>query len=227
MKKLIMTVLLVLIGCAPSTRFISPEYDGKTLVGKTIVITPLTDRNLFIENTDDVKDDLGDGNARSVYTSFFDSTMTQAVRKYARMRKVRIKDFNIQPVLESTTFTIGKDKTMEIALPQEGQTTEFDSTYDFVLFIGRLDISRYAGQAGTWIPGPKGGGSTVGGKSPALLHKVTYAIWDNEKGKIVCYGQFDAEASFAFAMTRGTWVSAVETVAYLILEESPFFKRSY
>lgn len=226
MKRLFLIGLLWLVSCAPATQFISPEYEGKHFKGGTLAIVKPTGDALYIENADDVADDLGKGKATEIYTAFFDSQIVRSVRMYSAFKKVAVDTPKNMAEFERTTFTIGTDKTMEVALPAEGKPAVFDNMYDYALIIGRLNIHRFAGQAGMYMPGPNGG-SFSGGKPAALVHNVTYAIWDNKAGKVVCYGQFASEASLIFAMTRNTWEGGISGLAHTILTKSPFYLTAY
>jgi hypothetical protein len=226
MKRLILIFMLWLVSCAPVTQFVSPEYAGKKLQGGRLAIVKPTSDALYIENADDVVDDLGKGNATEIYSAFLDSQVVQSIRMYGAFKKVRVAEPRNRTEFERTTFTIGTDKTMEISLPAEGKPAAFDSTFDFALIIGRLNVSRFAGQAGMYMPGPNGV-SFSGGSPAALVHDVTYAIWDNKAGKVVCYGQFSSQATIIFAMTRNTWENGILGFTQTILSKSPFYTMAY
>jgi len=90
-----------------------------------------------------------------------------------------------------------------------------------VLYIGRLEINRFAGQAGCGFPARMGQHDR--GKSAALVHTVTYAIWTIKPGKSYVTDNF-LQKSFSIRYDQKYMAKRDQWIAQLIMEKSPFYR---
>lgn len=223
---IVSAVCLLFMSCAPPMTFVVAEYKNQKFTKSHLAVKMYQPGDFFIQNADDVLDDLDTlktGQVQEVYSAFFNRQFPRSLARNSIFRSIKFFKFEKSTENQPTTFYVGKNEPISFDLPSDGARFEIDSLYRFVLIMKPLQISRYAGSAGTWVMNAGGGGSFVGGSSPALEHYTEYVLWDNLKGKPVAYGKLSVSASVFMAMTRNTWLNALDGLAAEILRKTPFY----
>ena len=125
-------------------------------------------------------------------------------------------------------FSESDRETQYIYIPEQGTFIELRKVKnaDVVLYINEFKIWRNAAQSGTWIPGPNGTQTYTGGKFPDLEYEAKFFFWDNKAKKLISYGQVNANATFAFAMSIDDWQANNENLAKMLLKASPFANKA-
>jgi hypothetical protein len=120
--------------------------------------------------------------------------------------------------LVESKLVLNYHDTMKIFLPQDGSLFSSDSIKSgYVLFIDNLHINKTGGISGAWI-----GGNYVGGASPSLYQILNFALWDNEKGKVISYGKTDSYSDIYSNVNKKNWASAIKGIVDNILSYSSF-----
>ena len=215
---LVAFLFLFLFGCSSSSTVIDKDYENQELENKTISIVRLFD-SPNISNYDDVTDDLGPGVPEEVYLNFFKERFKATFRNSSFFREISFIDTLPKTKLIEKKLKISNDVQLRVYLPKENSKfNEINS--DFVLFLYNLNANRPAGSSGTFM-----NGMMMGGSFEKLYHQLDFALWDNEKGKLVSYGKVDDESDVLFAMTESNWSSVIRGLAIKILKLSPFKLR--
>lgn len=216
------SVVIGLVGCSANTSILMKEYKGTVLTSHTM--------GVFIDppqiiNTDDVADDLGAGVADEVYMDYFKSIFPKYIMKFGRVDTVVFfHGVNTQGLLPRELELTGKEN-LRIFLPADSVCVGSDSVDpDYVLFISKYYISRIRASAGNYLPGfgafP---GMYNGGSAGKLSHYFQYAIWDNQKGRLVSYGRIEETSELVlYTMTKSNWTACIENSAMAVMKASPF-----
>lgn len=204
------------------------EYEDVKLTNATLSIVKLFDKPK-IANKDDVTDDLGEGIPEEIYLKYFKQKFVAGIHVGASsLKKIEFVDSIPKTELYEKTLIIPNDVKLrsrlpdiefKISLPQEGKKLESVNTA-FILFLYNLDINRIAP---TQSIGVNMNGIPSGGGSPGkLFHQLNFALWDNEKGKLVSFGKVTDESTIVFAMNESNWSIVIRGLATKILRLSPF-----
>lgn len=208
-------MIFILYSCSPSSTVLMKDYEDQNLTGKSLSIVKVFDRPI-ISNYDDVTDDLGAGVPEAVYMKYFKQKFTATLQQYAFINNVVFVDSISKSYLNEKLLNISNGVQIRAYLPNENIKLK-NINSNFILFLYNLNISRLAGSTGTFM-----NGSMVGGSFEKLFHQLDFAIWDNDKGKVVSYGRIEANSSVLFAMTESNWESDINHLALKIVQESPF-----
>jgi len=224
--RLLLLCTFLLCSCANKTMVISPDYKKNAIKKAGIVVVLMEQPD--INNTDDVTDDFGEGDPDELYLKHFNQKFTEYLQKYTYLSPITIDTLNAQMTFIEETLELNQKKDIIIKVPQSSEKYVFNGFEpEYILFIQKFSIIRKAATSGVFIPGPPGRpGGYTGGTSPALLHVGEMLVWDNYNQKKVLYGQFDAKATFLFAMTKNVWDAALKDMILTIFKDSPFMLKS-
>jgi hypothetical protein len=207
-------ILFMIIGCGPAS-MVMPEYKDKVLSAKHIVVAS---DSVKILCKDDVDSDIGYGNPDDVYKRFFEDLFPGKIKQFARVDQISFLKGILSDTLKLRILPIRSNKSMKIALPDDGVRLKTDSlAADYILFINEYSINHIV----------TGGTTTANGVPMAgfddLIHKLNFAIWDNTKGSLVSYGQIESKTGFGiFRKARSVWQDCIEELAQEIMKSSPF-----
>jgi len=236
MKILIASLLsLLLCHCAPSTQFLSPDYQGKDFSGQTLRIFPPAVSQLHIISMEDFEDDFGEikENKEAFLAQLTEDEISSGFKAGAHQIEIT-DDSAAKPVPDSATQKFSEsigDKTIEVRIPKKEFLDSNGIKARFALIFGAVTYERKTSGGPGWslmapiaIMGPVSlnAGKSGGGGSKALTASLDYLIYDYGENKPVAYGQANGVAHFSFAMTRSDWYVAAKDAARRILEKSPF-----
>ncbi len=202
------------------------SYKAEAIVNPGIAIC--LSQLFTIENPDDVKDDLGDGNPKDVYLTFFKRQLPIALAQHSTIRKTiflapRINlEYDTNYVL--TTHAIGRRGLISMYEPKPtSRITVGDSTIRFILFIEKLNISR-AQVMGSMSVGAGHNQTSVTTRTDVLAHKFNFVVWDMQAKKSVNYGSIEANDEIGLTMTKRDWETILESAVKEIVTGTPFEK---
>ncbi len=214
---IVVIAILYLTGCSTPTAILTKEYSSQKFTNKTVSIIQLFAKP-WIDNEDDVLDDLGEGVPEEVYMSFFKQKLTNSFNNSNCFSRVNYYGKYSGSGLVEQIFEISEKERMKILLPKEGEGITGDSlTSDFILFIDDLKVSRISGSAGFWT-----GNHYSGGSFSTLFHELKFALWDNQNQMLASYGRINEECAIPFGMTKDSWEMVIDGLVIKILEYCPF-----
>lgn len=214
MKKLIILILgmLLLIGCT-TTYYTSPEYRNRKIPGKTLGIFI---NEYFASNTQDVKDDLGEGDPQKVLGAYLDNVLPEFAMKYSNINESGVVIKTDLSNLQETKLEINSENKIYVNMPEKGEAFKTDSTYyDYILVIDDLNINRSETQSTEF-------GIKVSGKGNKLISQCEYYIWDNSKNQVVAYGEQNNTVSFILGMSEQSWSLLFEKMTKGFFSDTPF-----
>ncbi len=212
---LLIIVAVSLTACIPRTHFVvlQPDYQGIVITDASLAVLT-TDP--VISNSDDVIDDLGTGIPQEVFQDFFGKTIPPALLDQSHCREVSIEAIDSSVRLRPRILDIDGERQVRVKLPDDGTRVGTGSfAAEFLLFIENLSISRIGEHKGSI------GGD---GSTEYLQIFATFALWDNRSGRLVSGGETRIKATVFFAMTKGTWETALRNLARNMLKDSPFYR---
>jgi len=212
-------LVVFLGGCAPTkTIFINPQYENQAIQDASMGIDFPVNK-LFIENTDDVVDDLGGGVADSVYHGWFESFFPAVLKKKSSLSTISFCQIPYDNKFEQTTFAMNEKESFTVQIPKPG--TRFQDTSRFLLFIEGLKIYRVGPTSSAPMPGV-----TPSGTWPKLTNELKFLIWDNEYGRALSYGKAASESDCVFfTMTKRNWEDVVRKIISQLVSNTPLFKK--
>ena len=215
-RVLVLFVPIVLFSCStPELTFVTKDYSGRSMTRASLAVNmPL--RELLLSNSDDVVDDLGEGNADSVYYNFFRQEMPTALLSISYCTKVTVTRELWDSSFVPKKFQLATKETFTVRLPPD--STVFPDTAQYILFIQGLKSYR---ESMSFMGTPVGGST-----NSSLVHQLTFFIWDNRHGKLVSYGYPNGSSSFRFGMSKSDWRTTLKKLARAIMSNSPFYMKS-
>ena len=208
-------ISFLLFACSTKTAILMDEYKDNKLSGKDLAIVKAFE-NPSIINYDDVTDDLGSGVPEEVYMAFFKLNFIDAFKSNTSLKEIKFIDKFSKTGLTEKVLDISDEDKIRAYLPSEGNIIDSLKS-DFILFLYGINSSRVAGQTGSYV-----NGAYIGGSFGKLYQQISFALWDNVKGKVVSYGRVDDDSSIIFGMTKGHWESVVNSLAMKLIRLSPF-----
>jgi hypothetical protein len=122
-------------------------------------------------------------------------------------------------LLKERKLNISEDEQLRVYLPKNGAKAE-GITSNYIVFIYSIDGSRPGGSSGMFV-----NGMMIAGSFEKLYHLMTFAVWDNDKGKLVSYGKVDEESTVVLRMTENNWSAVIRGLVIKLLQKSPFKLR--
>jgi hypothetical protein len=222
MKKMqIISIFLLIIGCASQSTRMSPQYKDVKINDISLAIAPFYGR-IYIRYEGSVKEEFGEGEKDSLILKFFKNRLYNCLKKSGIFTKIGYSDYSVDFLWERLAVP-GEDIDRDfIEVPSDGVKITFvNGVPDFILFISELFIHSSLEISGSIAPG----GMIIPNADKELKITSRFAIWDNKIGKLVSYGTVDASAENILpAVTISEWRRAVDEYANEILDESPFQK---
>jgi len=214
MRKLIIliAIMLLLLGCT-TTYYTAPEYRNRKIPGKTLGIFI---NEYYVSNTQDVKDDLGEGDPQKVFRDYLSNVLPQQATHYSNLNESGFVEKTDRSNLKETRLEINSENKIYVHMPEKGEAFKTDLThYDFILVIDDLSINRNESQS-TDI------GIKVSGKGNKLISQCEYYIWDNSKNQVVAYGEQNKTVFFLLGMRDKTWSLLFEKMVKGFFSDTPF-----
>jgi hypothetical protein len=172
--------------------------------------------NITIDNESSVKDDLGEGDPRMVFSNLIKETLPAEIEHNTRFNKALFLDEQARVKLEKKHLRINDRETVDLMLPPEGQTFQSDATMtDFVLFL--QNFKTYEEYHSSYNPSTR-----TTSTSRELKCSFEFLIWDNKIGKVVSYGRGVSSDTVNLKMNENTWRKAVAGISWLIADHTPF-----
>ena len=150
-----------------------PEYQNVKIQNKDLLIVPLdsiTDNLSVFDSSDSLEN----------YISIFQRELENTINTEATFSSILIGNIENKEVLKKQTLEISNDVS-EVLLPSPDKLVIAEDEFipDFLLFIIKLELySRLYDDPDMVWEDPQN----------AVVQEITYVIWDNQKGKAVCYG---------------------------------------
>ncbi len=214
-------VCLLMARCAGTGRKIMPEYEHVNVEKSRLGIV-LFKENMAMHNIDDIADVLGGGEPREVLHGFLASRFRELAIKDGKFGAVEIiNGCDTSGFTKSTQF-LASDDPVQLRVPSKNACTGDSAA--FLLFLDRFEVSRDRKTGTTMVStGPYGTMRTTRvGASDKLILKGTFALWDNLAGKIVAFGKISQKTDVVTAITKQTWIAAVESIASKIFVDTPY-----
>lgn len=222
-RHLLLTLLLAFtLSCAKSTIKIMPDYANKTFaVQKLAVIAVNSD--IYIGNTIDLKDDLGEGKPEVIFTRLLKTLFPDKLKHYSRFENFLYVDSLSIPNPREIMVSISKEQELSVTIPGEGEKLKIDSLNpDVILFINKFTTDRKVTHNSGWRDG---NGMRFGeGSSSSLQYKAVFVLWDNRMGKVVAQGESVGEDKVVGGMNYKTWNKAFNDVARNIMVKTPYYR---
>lgn len=234
MKKMIyLFIVLILSGCATSTRVVMPQYKNRKNPGKSMGIIV---NNIFVECPKDVNDDLGEGDPDTVFREYFEYLFSRNLREKSNLSVAIYPETVDSTNFERRAIIISDDVSIDANIPPDGSIISTEPVYfDYVLIIEELTVSKIMG-LDIHATISAGGLTPLSPTAKASLElKYSYVLWDNGEKQILAYGFEKIDKKYSFALRKMIWDSSVEIMATQILKDTPFdiltgkfrnFKRS-
>ncbi len=222
---------IILQACgASSSIIINDEYKGRQF-DKVSLSVSLPRNEVFIENGDDVTDDLGEGDVYDVFLGFFKEHFTRALRRYSTFNTVKYLELRHGIYYDTNfikqSYQISRHEMLSFNKPKQGKSIYFEKdSSEFILFIEGFKVHRISASPGVFMPGPIGSpGTHTGGSNAKLGYEFRFIVWDNPKGQSVYYGKVESQDDVGlFSMTIEDWKTNIDALAKEIVKKSPFKK---
>lgn len=203
MKNILLIFITILMISCSSTRFVSDqEWINPPETFSVFITEP------FVENTDDVKDDLPEH--ADNFIGWFKSSLGQELEKISGKTPIinQIED----SLLVFVPLQLTKKNTIQIPLP--------DTTFKapgIAFFINPIKVFRQNDLSVNR--------HTTGMPNHKLVFNALYSVIDTDNNKILAYGILYSTQTFHIAMTRGNWEKSIRKLAKQLLEGTPLSKK--
>jgi len=245
----IITFSLFVISCTQPYYHVFGSYKNKKIkTGKFVIFSPTYDFSETLQ--DDIITDFGDKNTDQLFKDFFYDKLIHALYLESNYDKsiyapdlpvrksiMEIKNLPKKTNLLKRVLTVYDTLNINLMLPKDSEKIQFSDKVDYVLVMDTIKMfystdtlsgssytpgmtfSTSAGNMTT--PGTFGGG---GGPQHFLIMSTQYAIWDNNKGKIIIFGKGLAKSRLKRGKIK-TLENTIEELATVVLYGSPFSWR--
>jgi hypothetical protein len=250
MKKyffILLSFLLIGISCSINNlfkpnyqkQFVTKEYNGKAIRNASLIVKAPAPFQVFIDNADDVADDLGEGDEGVVYLQLLQTQIIKALKGQSTFSKITYKQALKSGEYKPRAFSFAKNSLMLINMPTDGEKILFDKdSADYVLLLDSIHYCRDCGNLSDRIvfraertikwSDPNAPTMTFPGgmfEKRNYLYSLYFALWDNKAGRLVSYGIVEGEISTTFGMTKSKWESSIDEIVEQIIQKSPFSKN--
>ena len=212
---------LLLTQCAGTSLKVMPDYK-KMNVEKSRLGIVLLKESMVIRNQDDIAEDLGGGETKEVFHGFFTSQFKEFAKKDGKFGNVAVVNGCDTSGFTKSTQFLSSDDPMQVRVPSKNAC--MSDSVPFFLILDNFDISRDK-KAGTTVvtAGPNGTMRTnkVGAYDNLVL-RGTFVLWDNLAGRIVSFGKIFEKTGVVPALTKKTWITAVESISSKIFVDTPY-----
>jgi hypothetical protein len=212
---------LLLAQCAGTALKVMPEYKNMNVEKSRLGIILLKE-GMVINNQDDIADDLGGGETKEVFHGFFTSQFKEFAKKDGKFDEVEVVNGCDTSGFTKSTQFLSSDDSLNVRVPSKKACV--GDSVPFLLILDYFDISRDQKSGSTVVTmGPYGTMRTTKvGASDNLVLTGTFVLWDNLAGKIVSFGKINEKTGVLMAMTKQTWITAVESISSKIFVDTPY-----
>lgn len=159
-----------------------------------------------------------------VYTGFFRLEFPVLAKKLTTLNAVTFPNLVVTlPDNESLKTVSGNTF---VRLPESGTRILSDSV-DYVLIIQDLRMYRRHPSSGKYSQSTGAGGEprpalNVVSDNEVLVHELTVAFWDNNRGRLMAHGSLEIKQPVTVSITEESWLDALEEIASIIFDQGPF-----
>jgi uncharacterized protein YehS (DUF1456 family) len=222
-----------LLSCVGTKVVMNPNYSGKDLTNRELLIFPIINGVINVTNPKDVKDDFPE-DEREVNLVIRDNFMKVLFERTQNdIQNISVSDFNLsnhdlgdffnKDSYSKVLKKIGDDNfPYEFYIPKKVFLKKLNCNPDIVYVINKITFKRFEGSAGTWSGGIGATATYSGGKSSSLYSEVKFIIWDYQQNNAIGYGEFEVGTSFVFAMTNDTWATQFNRIVKTMFKKTPF-----
>jgi hypothetical protein len=242
MKSIIIILLLLLaVSCSTKMTNISAEYEKSFINGQELSVV-FNDYYLDIKNPQDFDMVYKNTNRDSMFLAVFKKHFSNSLHRSSTFSNISYHlDFD-NTDLELREYSLINSGSWDelfkeiktkyrVWLPKNGEVVTFAKKEPkFILFIQKISTTQNEGQASTmhWQYNGEGmGPQAIGspGSPDRLVITLTYAFWDNTKGKVIASGKVHDYASIFYSIKQSTWRKAIKDLTLRIVDNSPFAKK--
>lgn len=241
---LVIFCMAFLIGCGNSSVLVNPSYHGKDLSNKTLLIMPIADYIVNVQNKDDVSDDFEEDKREPelIVKELVAKVINNNAQKFLSGINLLKADFDTNMFLSqrdtSVYFSvykkIGEDSTLyRFFVPRNEALKSKGVSPDIVVVINKLSFGRNITSGGSYyVPGhtvttPGGTFTTPGhfatnASTEFLGANLEFIIYDYLENDVIVYGKTSVKTDVFFAMTKSTWTSTFDKIASELFNRKPF-----
>jgi len=224
-------ISLIVISCSQTSVYLNPEYVNKDYSERELLIFPVTDDGIVVENPKDVTDDFPFDNreaAMVIRDLFMTVLLTEFPNKVSNVTIVdSIFDYSTLRLQNDPESYFQEGRTVEeegkiysFSIPKENYLKELGFNADLVYVINSIYFSR-SDKSGVWSVGGSSG-TVFTPDRPSLIAVVKFIIWDYELDKEVGYGIFQTDTGFMWKLEAENWFSHFNWIATDMAKYSPF-----
>ncbi len=217
---LLLLIPLLFEGCSLSTFYPYKGFEDFNPNDAKVGVC-LLPKTPYIDNEDDVTDDLGPGDPDEVFMNFFQEEFEFFVKDHFLINKLDFIEIPESLMTERRDLILDGNVGEIFKIPMEGKTEEITKEYGYVLFIQKYKIVRRTESS---YSGAMDGIST---SNSMLRHTGKILLWDVKNKEIVSYGKFVNDVGFLFAMTKSDWIRSVDDIAHYIFDHNRFIRKKY
>jgi hypothetical protein len=221
---LLLIPITVVLYCAAGNYKLMPEYK-KVNFDKSILGIILPKEGIQILNRNDFITDSVNNTVEALYYNYFSSEFLKVIKNASYFKEIYlITDFN-QKDLKSMNMEINKENTISILIPSSKSFCA--DSFGVLLIINNVlvqhDIRSKYNYIGGSFPNSYGGylDKSI---SNYLTHWGCYAFWDNNKGKVISFGEFDNKINIESGITNETLRNIIRKSATSICDKTNFNK---
>jgi hypothetical protein len=220
---LFLIVIILLASCgAPMTKVMG-DYENKKIEGNRLAIV-LEQKYLSVFNSDDVIDDIDEGDAEAILDEYFTLGLQSLISRHTTFKDIDIHREYDNANFSSKELKISEKKSISINLPDEGDKIEISGNNEYVLIISSFKTDDTG--ASSMIGIGTGGTYHAGGSSATLDYYLKYVLWDNTNGKIISFGDIEQKHAYFIIMSESTWRSAMNELVKKVFKDTPFYKKT-
>ena len=241
--------LIFLISCNSNHKVLmNPNYKNKDLSDKKMMLMPIADSILIVQDKEDVihgfKDDNRDPEIIIRESAY--ETINNRTKKSLKGVTFLIKDVNNNEFNSfsdsSVYFSISKkivDDTTSIKfhIPKHEILNKENLDVDIVIVINKMIFGEKFNHHGTYYtPGntiktPGGSFTTPGtftsSSTLSLNAYFEFIIYDYSENEIIAYGTDIVSTAYWPSTTKEVWISTFKSVASAIFKETPFKWKTF
>jgi hypothetical protein len=198
-----------------SNAILSQEYKDQKINGRDLTIIQLFDDPVI---SDDIAASEITGDIDKEHSGLFIRNFTTAFIKSKYFKSVNYSHIPYKNNLVERKLVLNYEDTMKIFLPKEGSLLSADTGKSgLILFIDDLRITKTEEMKGGWM------GNMKVGAAPASLYQImNFALWDNDKGRVIAYGKVDDYSNISSKVSKSDWASDIKGIAEKILSYGTF-----